>query len=114
MSLARGNGAAVCDACFRTTNGKIMEIKNYCTNNPRAELFQVSRALNVSLSEVMGLINYNNEMGGDSIINPSVAEKGAGVTRKIYNEEREQERLRAGRDSSSRLVEDLGRFRRSR
>lgn len=114
MSLARGRKAAVCDACFRTTNGRIAEIRNYCENNPKAELFQISKALNVSLSEVLGLINYNNEMGGDSIVNQGVAEKGSSITRKIYSEEREQERRRINRDSSSKLVADLGRFHRNK
>lgn len=100
----------MCDFCFRTTNGKLTELKNYCQNNPKAELFQIARALSISLTEVISLINYNNSINSNSNFSSNVVVNGLNTARKIYNEEKEQERLRTERDSNSKLVEDLKRF----
>lgn len=110
MSLSRGSKAHVCDACFRTTNGRIAELNAYCNEHPGAELCQISRALHIGLSDVISLINYSDAMNEKPSINP-ITEK-INAARKFYNDEMDQRRRIANRDSSSKLVDDLKRFRR--
>ena len=110
MSLSRGTKAHVCDACFRTTNGRIAELNAYCNEHPEAELSQISRALHIGLSDVISLINYSDAMNEKPSINP-ITEK-LNAARKFYNDEADQRRRMASGNSSSKLVDDLKRFRR--
>lgn len=110
MSLSRGSKVHVCDACFRTTNGRIAELNAYCTEHPGAELIQISRALHIGLSDVISLINYSDAMNEKPSINP-ITEK-LNAARKFYNDEADQRRRMASGNSSSKLVDDLKRFRR--
>lgn len=110
LSLARGKRAHVCDLCFRTVNGRTTELNEYCKCNPQAELLQISKALNVNLSEVLSLINYNDAMNGNNNLNVDKSRSGLDTVGEIYNYEKEERRL--ARNSSSKLVSDLERFRR--
>ncbi|MCX4326592.1 MAG: hypothetical protein OSJ45_04760 [Lachnospiraceae bacterium] len=111
MSLSRGSKVHVCDACFRTTNGRIAELNAYCNEHPGAELIQISRALHIGLSDVISLINYSDAMNEKPSINP-ITEK-INAARKFYNDEMDQRKHTASnRDNSSKLLDDLKRFRR--
>lgn len=111
LSLARGNKANVCDLCFRTVNGRTTELNEYCKRNPEAELFQISKALNINVSEILSIINYNDAMSGNNSLNIDRSRSGLNTVGKIYNYEKEEER-RLSRNNSSKLVSDLERFRR--
>lgn len=111
MSLSRGSKAHVCDACFRTTNGRIAELNAYCNEHPEAEISQISRALHIGLSDVISLINYSDAMNEKPSINP-ITEK-INAARKFYNDEMDQrKRIASSRDNSSKLLDDLRRFHR--
>lgn len=91
---------------------KSIFFKYKAQSNPEAELFQISKALNINVSEILSIINYNDAMNGNNGLNINRSESGLNTVGKIYSYEKEEER-RLARNSSSKLVSDLERFRRS-